>query len=241
VLGLLGRGAHGVVLKVRGPGSAVRIRAVKVLPCDEPQNADESARKARDAAFAEARLLQRLRYPHIVVCEDVIWDAGRRTVQLVLEFMDGGDLKGLIEARRAGGEPFEAHFPRRVLAAVGGALAYIHAAGILHRDVKPANILLTRHSQRIKLADFGIAKLLENSHANTVVGTPHYLSPEIVAGQAYDKASDGWALGVCLYEVASLRRPFDASNQLALVRRICEELPPPLPDNVAPDVRRVVE
>lgn len=248
VLQLLGRGAHGVVLKVRGPGGANRFRAVKVLPCDSPGSsslgpagAAAAAAESRDAAYREARLLQRLRYPHIVHCEDVIWDYQRRSVLLVLELMDGGDLRGLIEAQRATGELFEAHFARRVLAAVGGALAYIHQAGVLHRDVKPANVLLTRHLQRIKLADFGIAKLLETSHAHTVVGTPHYLSPEILSGKAYGEASDAWALGVCLYEVAATHRPFDASNQLALVRRICEEPFAQLPDGVAVDVRRAVE
>lgn len=243
VLELLGRGAYGTVLKVKAL-SGGRTRAIKVLHCDGlcgGENGEDAMRAARDAAFAEARLLQRLRYPHIVGCEDVIWDTQHLAVQLVLEFMDGGDLRSLIEARKTLGDPFEAHFARRVLAAVGGALVYIHAAGILHRDVKPANVLLTRHSQRIKLADFGIAKLLESSQTNTVVGTPHYLSPEIVSGQAYGEPSDAWALGVCLFEVIALHRPFDAGNQLALVRRICEERVPPLPEHVAPDVRRAIE
>lgn len=248
VLQLIGRGAHGVVLKVRGPGNANRLRAVKVLPCDHGSSslgaagAAAAAAESRDAAYREARLLQRLRYPHIVTCEDVLWDYQRRSVLLVLDFMDGGDLRGLIEAKKNAAELFEAHFARRVLAAVGGALAYIHRAGVLHRDVKPANVLLTRHSHRIKLADFGIAKLLESSlNAHTVVGTPHYLSPEIVAGKAYGEASDSWALGVCLYEVATTQRPFDASNQLALVRRICEEPFPPLPDSTAADICRAIE
>mmetsp|Transcript_66343 Transcript_66343/g.209727 ORF Transcript_66343/g.209727 Transcript_66343/m.209727 type:complete len:787 (+) Transcript_66343:58-2418(+) len=239
---LLGRGAHGVVLKVRRPGSSIPL-ALKVLPCDGPSLSGKgTCEKSRDAAFAEARLLQRLRYPHIVECHDVFWDAEQQAVHLVLEYMDGGDLHGLIEARRASGEHFEAHFARRLIAAVGGALAYIHSAGVLHRDVKPANVLLTRHSQRIKLADFGIAKLLEQTaKANTVVGTPYYLSPEIVSGQAYGEAADCWAFGVCLYEVATLQRPFNASNQLALVRCICENAHQPLPDHVAPDVQRAVE
>lgn len=239
---LLGRGAHGVVLKVRRPGSSLPL-ALKVLPCDGPSLSGKgTCEKSRDAAFAEARLLQRLRYPHIVECDDVFWDAERQAVHLLLEFMDGGDLHGLIESRRSSGEHFEAHFSRRLMAAVGGALAYIHSAGILHRDVKPANVLLTRHSQRIKLADFGIAKLLEQTaKANTVVGTPYYLSPEIVSGQAYGEAADCWALGVCLYEVATLQRPFNASNQLALVRCICENEHQPLPEHVAPDVRKAVE
>eukprot|EP00929_Paragymnodinium_shiwhaense_P114849 TRINITY_DN83370_c0_g1_i1.p1 TRINITY_DN83370_c0_g1~~TRINITY_DN83370_c0_g1_i1.p1 ORF type:complete len:938 (+),score=157.13 TRINITY_DN83370_c0_g1_i1:185-2998(+) len=242
VLRLLGRGAHGTVVKVRGPGRSQQIHAMKLLHCDVPKLLGGSDQSAREKAFAEADLLRRLRHPHIVSCLDVAWDPAEQAVRLLLEYMDGGDLQGLIESRKDAGEQFEAHFARRVLAAVGGALAYIHAADVLHRDVKPANILLTSNSQRIKLADFGIAKLLEHTnHARTVVGTPYYLSPEIVAGQAYDEASDAWALGVCLYELATLQRPFDAGNQLALVRRICSDRQEPVPQDVAPDVRRTVD
>lgn len=278
VLAMIGRGAHGVVLKVRSraipaavldqasetavvdgsprpPSTSYWVHALKVLPCDgfpfgggsSASSASSSTQDAKEAAFAEARLLRRLRHPHIVVCEDVFWDSERHAVALVLEFMDGGDLQGLLEARRTevrqhGGQPCDAHFARRVLAAVGGALAYVHARGVLHRDVKPGNVLLTRHSQRIKLADFGIAKILERTQgANTVVGTPYYLSPEIVMGQAYGQASDCWALGVLLFEVAALARPFEAGNQLALVRRICEDPAPELPNHVETDVRLVVE
>jgi len=237
---LLGRGAHGVVLLVRGPQRCEQKHAMKLLHCDGCSS--DSAQRARDAAFAEAAMLRRLRHAHVVGCRDVAWDAERQAVRMLLEFMDGGDLQGLIEARRDVGEPFEAHFARRVLAAVGGALAYVHRAGVLHRDVKPANVLLTQNSQRIKLADFGIAKLLEHTNnAHTVVGTPYYLSPEIVAGQAYGEASDAWALGVCLYEVMALKRPFDAGNQLALVRRICTESHDSLPETAPQDVARAAE
>jgi len=239
---MLGRGAHGMVLKVQGPGACRHVHAMKLLHCDGPPVLGGAARNTRDMAFAEAALLQRLRHPHIVGCRDVVWDPERQAVRLLLEYMDGGDLQGLIEGRKDNAEPFEPHFARRVLAAVGGALAYVHAAGVLHRDVKPANVLLTMNSQRIKLADFGIAKLLEHtSHARTVVGTPYYLSPEIVSGQAYSNASDAWALGVCIYEVMALRRPFEASNQLALVRRICTESHESLPEDLVPDVRRAAE
>lgn len=76
----------------------------------------------------------------------------------------------------------------------------------------------------MKLADFGIAKLVEASlKAQTLVGTPYYFSPELVSGEEYGAAADDWALGAVLYEVVALRRPFEASNQLALVRKICED------------------
>jgi serine/threonine protein kinase len=239
VLQLLGRGTFGEVLLAVDTSRPQHRVALKTVACD--QLAGESADRIRQAALHEAQLLGRLRHPHIVRCEEVQWDVDRRVVWLALEYMEGGDAQNLIDRRRnTSGEFFAAHFVRRVLAAVGSALCYIHQEGILHRDVKPANVLLARRSQRIKLGDFGISKLLEASRAHTVVGTPYYLSPEIVSGQAYGAASDAWALGVCLYEIAALRRPFEAGNPLALVRRICEEPPTVLPDETAMDLRGAI-
>lgn len=237
---LLGRGNFGEVLLAKNPERPNHPVALKTITCD--QLSGESADNSRKAALSEAQLLRRLRHPHIVTCDQVEWDVERRTVWFALEFMDGGDVQSLIDARRLGvGERFEDHFIRRILAAVGSALRYIHRQGILHRDVKPANILLTRRSQRIKLGDFGISKILEASaHARTLVGTPYYLAPEIVSGQAYGVPADAWALGVCLYELAALRRPFEGSNPLALVRRICEELPAELAADVPADINRTV-
>lgn len=238
ILRLLGRGAFGEVLLARDPRQAQHCIALKTVACD--QLAGDAAEKARRSALAEARLLRRLHHPHIVRCEEVCWDVERRVVWLALEFMDGGDAQSLIEARRSAkgdGAAFRPHLVRRVLAAVGSALRYVHDEGILHRDVKPANILLTRCSQRIKLGDFGISKILQaTSGARSLVGTPCYLSPEVLSGQPYGPASDAWALGVCLYELAALRRPFEASNPLALVRYICETEPPALPSSTAADI-----
>jgi len=196
VLSLLGRGCFGEVLLCRDPRRPLRHVALKTVTCD--QLSPEAAERVRRAALAEAYLLQRLRHPYIVQCDEVQWDAPRLTVWLALEHMSGGDVQGLIEARRqAGGELFHPHFLRRVLAAVGSALEYIHSEGVLHRDVKPANILLARGSHRIKLGDFGVSRVLESSGcARSVVGTPYYLSPEIVSGKAYGPASDAWSLGV---------------------------------------------
>lgn len=257
VLQLLGRGACGEVFRVRQRAAAIAAPALsargavvglsfalKAIPCEALPGetvwpSDSGLPSRAENALAEARLLQGLRHPHIVACQEVFFDREQEVVRIVLEYMDGGDLHGCIDSQRENsGELFTAHFARRVLAAVGGALDYVHGAGVLHRDVKPANVLLAKSSQRIKLADFGIAKLVEAStlKAKTLVGTPHYFSPELVSGEEYGPASDCWALGACLYEVAALKRPFDASNQLALVRRICEEQPAQLPEGTAEDV-----
>eukprot|EP00931_Biecheleriopsis_adriatica_P004493 TRINITY_DN106151_c0_g1_i1.p1 TRINITY_DN106151_c0_g1~~TRINITY_DN106151_c0_g1_i1.p1 ORF type:complete len:721 (-),score=123.24 TRINITY_DN106151_c0_g1_i1:53-2215(-) len=239
VLDLLGRGTFGEVLLAKDQHR--RRVALKTVSCD--QLSDEAAAgKVQDTALSEARLLMQLKHPHIVRCYEAQLDAARHVVWLALELMDGGDVQSLIDARRQMEQPpFEAHFVRRVLACVGSALEYVHAQGVLHRDCKPANILLARNCQRIKLGDFGISKLLEATNkARTVVGTPYYLSPEIVSGQAYGPAADAWALGVCLFELAALQRPFEAGNPLALVRRICEEPPLDLPPDTPPDISRAI-
>jgi len=240
ILKLLGRGTFGEVLLARDPQRPAHHIALKTVACDQLE--DDASERARQSAMREAQLLIRLRHPYIVRCEQVQWDAERRVVWLALEFMDGGDVQGQIDKRRGSGQPpFEAHFVRRVFAAVGSALQYVHAEGVLHRDVKPANVLLARRSQRIKLGDFGISKLLEaTGRAHTVVGTPYYLAPEVVSGQAYGPGADAWALGVCLFELAALKRPFEANNPLALVRRICEMSPEELPAETAPDVRQAI-
>eukprot|EP00439_Symbiodinium_sp_Y106_P040292 s1926_g4.t3 len=202
---LLGRGAYGEVFLVQRQGRY----AMKVISYDAAHQRDRLP-WVRSASWKT------------VSCEDVLYEMDRRRQH---EFPSASDLHGLIERQREAGTGFDAHFPRRVLAAVGGALQYIHGVGILHRDVKPANILLSRRSGRIKISDFGISKIVEATtlQAHSLVGTPYYFAPELVSGDAYGPAADGWALGAVVYEVAALRRPFEASNQLALVRKICED------------------
>jgi len=197
----------------------------------------------REAALAEARLLQGLRHPHIVACEEAFYDGDYEVVRLVLEYMDGGDVQRHLVARREAKEAFPLAFAYRILSDIGDALSFIHLHGVLHRDVKPANLLLTAGARQIKLADFGIAKLVEVAtlKAHSMVGTPYYLSPELVAGQAYGPAADAWALGACLYEVLALRRPFEAGNHLALMRLICDEQPPTLGAHAPEELRSVVD
>mmetsp|Transcript_76487 Transcript_76487/g.216251 ORF Transcript_76487/g.216251 Transcript_76487/m.216251 type:complete len:412 (-) Transcript_76487:238-1473(-) len=241
VLKFLGRGSFGVVLLAENPRQPKHQFALKLVLCD---NLDaEAIAKARDAALAEAELLRRLRHPNVVSCHEVCWEPVRNVVWFALDYMDGGDIQSMIDARRRNGEPPpDTDFVRKVFLAVGGALRYIHMQGVLHRDVKPSNVLLTSAGKEIKLADFGISKIIEaTGRAHTVVGTPPYMSPEIVCGEPYGPAADAWALGVCIYELAALRRPFEAGNQLALVRQIVEQHPAPLPLGTAPDVAREVE
>jgi len=105
----------------------------------------------------------------------------------------------------------------------------------LHRDLKPKNILLTKFNQ-IKIGDFGISKMLENTFdmAKTATGTPYYLSPEVCLGQRYDHKSDMWMLGCILYELCTLRRPFEGESLNLVLNKITKAAYKPLPESFEP-------
>lgn len=243
LLQVIGRGSFCEVFlaeDMRQPGHRV---AIKTLPppavghaCCFPNVFSPDT--ARTALLSEGDLLRRLKHPHVVRCLDVAWDATGSSVWLALELMEGDSVRGLLDApRKAAGEPFDARFVHQVLREVGSALCYIHALYVLHRDVKPANMLLKLQAPPVvKLADFGVSKLLEaTGFAHTNVGTQYYLSPELVTNAPYGPP-DAWALGVCMFELASLRRPFEANNPIALARAISSDALPPLPRDLPENV-----
>jgi NIMA (never in mitosis gene a)-related kinase len=243
---VLGRGSFSTVLLGQNPIHPECQYALKVIACDHVDK--NLAARAMKEAIAEAELLQRLRHPNIVSCYQVCWDIQRCAVWLALDYMDGGDLKRLIDSWCAFSSTvamnpgmYQAPLLRRVLVALCRALIYMHNEGVLHRDVKPSNVLLAQSTQEIRLADFGLSKILEaTGRARSTVGTPYYLSPELVSGEPYGPASDSWAAGICLYELAALERPFKASNQLALALQIAEDEAPPLPEGCAQDIVDVI-
>ena len=108
------------------------------------------------------------------------------------------------------------------------ALQYLHTRRILHRDLKTANVFLTR-AGIVKLGDFGVSRVLSATSelAKTFVGTPYYLSPELLQNEPYGAATDVWALGVIFFEMVSLRHPFEANNFASLAHKILHEEPPP--------------
>lgn len=199
---------------------------------------------AAEAALSEARLLRKLGAHHecILRCYDFRLVHGTSTVlELLLEFAHLGDLNRRISACRDAGE--EKGLPQGEVVSyardVAAALSYLHGLlpKVLHRDVKPANVVLFNRGElandllappRAKLADFGVAKALEYDGsfkgAATVIGTPHYFSPELCRGEQYDERTDAWALGCVAYEMICLHRPFHhaQSNLAILALRISE-------------------
>ena len=122
------------------------------------------------------------------------------------------------------------------------AMKHVHDRKILHRDLKNQNIFLTKDNT-IKLGDFGIARILSNTRekAKTMVGTPYYLSPEIIENKPYTFSSDMWSLGVVLYELCTLKPPFNAENLKYLALKIVKGIYNPIPAQYSKDLRKLIE
>jgi eukaryotic-like serine/threonine-protein kinase len=199
----LGRGGMGVVYLAREV-RLDRLVAIKLLP---PELAAVPALRAR--FLREARTAARLSHPYIVPIHTVDEIGG--FVFFVMAYVDGETLAQRVAARG----PLSAGEGARILREVAWALAYAHAQGVVHRDVKPANILLERGTERAMIADFGIARLAHASGdtaAGELLGTPEYMSPEHASGETVDGRSDLYSLGAVGYYALTGQLPFTAAT-----------------------------
>jgi serine/threonine-protein kinase len=187
----------------------------------------------------EARHSAALHHPNIAAVFD--YGEDHDTPYLVMELVPGQPLSDLIAT--AEGRGFEPNLVRSIAGQAALALAVAHESGVVHRDVKPANILVTPDGQA-KLTDFGIARAVDGKgHTLTgeVLGTPEYLSPEQALGETATEASDLYALGVIAHEMLTGSKPFDAGSPVATAVAQVNDAPPPLPPTVPDDLRSVVE
>jgi len=202
--------------------------------------------EARRRFQREAQMASSLNHPHIVTVYDIGEFEGRQ--YLVTEYVDGGTLKDWVKDKRR--TPKEV---AELLTGVADGLAAAHQAGILHRDIKPMNILVARNGYA-KLADFGLAKLAEDGRIDLaarspegptrpglILGTIAYMSPEQASGQPLDSRSDIFSFGVVLYEMLSGRRPFGGRTDLEVLKTIIHGELPPLSEEVPEAYRNVVE
>ncbi len=216
IVGELGKGTMGVVYKAHDP-QIDRMVALKVLRPDRVTSKDFVARFLK-----EARAIGRLSHPHIVTIYDVGEDHG--TVYIAMEYLQGEPFNEVVKSGRLSlVESLE------IARQVAETLDYAHRQGIVHRDVKPSNIILADGNQ-VKLTDFGIARIEDTSsihqtQAGEILGTPVYMSPEQVMGQKVDGRSDLFSIGVILYEMIVGRRPFGGNNIAAIFRAITQDHP----------------
>jgi serine/threonine protein kinase len=221
VLETLGSGTFGTVckLKRKSDGKFLVWKAI---------NFGSMSEKEKTQLVAEVNILRELRNPFIVRYSDRIVDKPKTLLYIIMEYCPGGDLSRLIRQHKKDRTTIDEAFIWKVYSQAVLALKECHRRiengemrPIIHRDLKPANILLDS-SQNIKMGDFGLAKELSSKSklAQTNVGTPYYMAPEIINEKDYDEKSDIWSLGCLLYELAALKPPFDAANAVSLAVKI---------------------
>ncbi|HWN44141.1 MAG TPA: serine/threonine-protein kinase, partial [Thermoanaerobaculia bacterium] len=217
ILERVGRGGMALVYKARD----VRLGRLVALKLLAPSM--ETREEARLRFLLEARAISALDHPNVCTLYE-IGEADDGRMFLAMAYVEGGTLRD----RLAQGplEPLEAAL---LAAQVAEGLGAAHARGIIHRDVKPGNLLLG--NGLVKIADFGVARLTDHEHITLdgqALGTWSYMSPEQANGQEVTPAADLWSLGVVLFEMVTGKRPFRAKSELELVRQILESEPPPL-------------
>ena len=241
LLALLGEGAMGKVFRAEDL-QLTRQVALKVI--STPPNSNKPLQTV-DQALSEARLAAALDHPHIVH----VYEVGSSATYsfIAMELVEGGNLKDLVKA----GGPMDYVRACQLVAEAAEALAYAHEQGVIHRDVKPANLMLSRGG-RCKLADFGLAILQKSKSTNSghdrPVGTPQFVAPEVIRGSEADARSDVYSLGATLWNLLTGLPPFVAeSNFEVLEKQLNEPLPdlaklrPGLPEGLVRGVTKALE
>jgi serine/threonine protein kinase len=217
VVSELGKGAMGIVYLAKDPviGRLVAIKTIRATGSDE-----DDTQEFRERFVREAQTAGILSHPNIVTIHDIGEDAETQTSFIAMEYIEGKNLKMLLSEKTK--LPFEQI--SEMIAEIAEALDYAHRKGIIHRDVKPANVIITVDG-KVKITDFGIAKIASSNLTTTgqFLGTPNYMSPEQVSGAPVDGRSDLFSLGVVLYELLTSKKPFQGDNLTAISYKIVHE------------------
>ncbi len=221
IINILGKGAMGIVYKALDPviNREVAIKTIRFdLAHEDSENEEIMQRFMREAQAAG-----KLSHPNIIT----IYDVGREesVTYIVMQLIEGKSLQRVI----ATGEKLTAQEVIDLMTQICSALDYAHRNGIVHRDMKPGNILLDKEGKPF-ICDFGVARVDTSTltQSGTAVGTPSYMSPEQVMGKKVDKRSDIFSLGCILFELLTGRRPFEAESITTVIYKIINEEPPPL-------------
>ncbi|HVU12020.1 MAG TPA: serine/threonine-protein kinase [Phototrophicaceae bacterium] len=225
---LLGSGSMGEVYEAYDGKTALALKVLHKSLAHEERVVERFLR--------EVRLMQVVQHPNVIPILDFGWQEGH--VFLIMPLIDGATLRQIMKSRR-----FSPAQIWTILDPLTQGLAQAHRHGIVHRDVKPGNVLIARSDNHLYLSDFGLSKRpgLDSRITETgmVVGTPYYISPEAVVGEEMDERSDIYSLGVILYELLLNRRPFDLPDiDLTMYAHVYQ--PVPLPCEICPGFPQVL-
>jgi serine/threonine protein kinase len=240
---LLGRGAMGAMYLAVDPLTEAPV-AIKTVALGRDTDGQAERGELRERFLREATAASRLQHPDIVTVHGAGEHDGLGFI--VMELVAGSDLARYTRQARLLPEPVVL----RIVARVADALAYAHAAGVVHRDVKPANVMVHLPTHQVKVTDFGIARLADSERTRTglTFGTPAFMAPEQLAGAPADGRSDLYSLGVMLFQLLTGRLPYDAPSMGELLRAIAGSAPldlrvvrPELPAALAEVVALAIE
>jgi eukaryotic-like serine/threonine-protein kinase len=209
----LGKGGMGLVYKALDP-RINRLLVVKTI-CFSDEFEEDVVHEIKERFFREAEIAGQLSHPSIVTIYDV-GEVGDLTY-IVMEFLEGDDLQRYISKKRL----LPLRMVINVVAGVADALEFAHRSNVIHRDIKPGNIMLLK-SGGIKVTDFGIAKAMSSSRTKTgvIMGTPNYMSPEQIMGRTIDPRSDIFSLGVVFFQLLTGETPFNGDDMGSLLHQI---------------------
>jgi serine/threonine protein kinase len=238
IQGVLGKGAMGLVYDGLDPTLDRRVAIKTILTSTLDEN---TARHYTLRFRREVRAVARLNHPHIVQ----VYDFGTEgdLAYIVMEFIQGKELKDSFDAK----QQFDLGTIFRLMMELLDALDFAHEAGVIHRDVKPANVMLAA-GNHVKLADFGVARVSEPegeqgelTRAGAMVGTPSYMSPEQIQGQTIDRRTDIFSAGIVFYQLLTGQKPFQG-GQWELAKKIVQDDPvwPSTLMQIPPAIDRVV-
>ncbi len=233
ILGELGKGSMGLVFKAQDP-KINRLVAIKTIHFSDEFDEDV-IKEIKERFFREAEIAGQLSHPSIVTIHDV-GDDGELTY-MAMEYLEGKDLDKFVKKKKL--LPFRKVLS--VVAEIADALDFAHKANVIHRDVKPANVMLL-NSGHVKVTDFGIAKAISSSRTKTgvILGTPNYMSPEQIMGQKIDYKSDIFSLGVLFFQLITGELPFHGENLSGLLYKITQ-VKHPSPRNYDPKIPKICE
>lgn len=240
VLSIIGSGTYGICKKIRRKSDG-KIRVWKELDYGSMSNSE------KQLLVSEVNLLRELKHENIVRYHDRIIDKVSTKIYIIMEFCPGGDLAELVLRHKKTRKYIDESFVWKVLYQIASALRELHnysskaTKSVLHRDLKPANVFLDANND-CKLGDFGLARVLhDTSLAQTYVGTPYYMSPELANGSTYNVKSDIWSLGCLVYELCTLLPPFLAGNQKMLALKIKDGHYKPIPHLYSTNMQKIIK
>ena len=215
ILQILGKGSYGFVAKIRSKKNK-KIYALKQIDLTKV-----GSEKEKNLCHQEIKLLEQLNNSNINKYYKTIFSNNNSCLNIIMEFMDNGDISGFINAHKKFNKPVREEEIWNILLQSMNALSYIHSKNIIHRDIKPANLFMT-NDKTIKLGDFGVSAkiqsykttVIENTFNGTIVGTPLYMSPEMINNDEYDQKTDVYSMGCTIYELCFFQAPRRAAPSL---------------------------